>query len=177
MLLYARSIFTAAMFIGCLDWCLECSWILSHKLRTVRIICMEDKVANGNTQALSEEAVSDVNPTVLIGVFIAVSTFFILASTIGSVVESFSWDKKNKINILRLAMKHRSFSMGMPWFWVFSHFATRRRYWSSRGGWNASSGPWHQTIVKHLLVTSLILAWLEAWSCLWPCLTRLWVVR
>ena len=52
--------------------------------------CMEDKVANGNTQALSEEAVSDVNPTVLIGVFIAVSSFFILASTIGSVVESFS---------------------------------------------------------------------------------------
>ena len=51
---------------------------------------MEDNVANGNTQVLSEEAVSDVNPTVLIGVFIAVSTFFILASTIGSVVESFS---------------------------------------------------------------------------------------
>ena len=54
------------------------------------MICMEDKVTNGNTQALSEEAVSDVNPTVLIGVFIAVSTFFILAPTIGSVVESFS---------------------------------------------------------------------------------------
>ncbi len=54
------------------------------------MICMEDKLANGNTQALSEEAVSDVNPTILIGVFIAVSTFFILASTIGSVVESFS---------------------------------------------------------------------------------------
>ena len=54
------------------------------------MICMEDKLSNGNTQALSEEAVSDVNPTVLIGVFIAVSTFFILASTIGSVVESFS---------------------------------------------------------------------------------------
>ena len=51
---------------------------------------MEDKVTNSNAQALSEEAVSDVNPTVLIGVFIAVCTFFILASTIGSVVESFS---------------------------------------------------------------------------------------
>ena len=51
---------------------------------------MEDKLANVNSQALSEEAVSDVNPTVLIGVFIAVSTFFILASTIDSVVESFS---------------------------------------------------------------------------------------
>ena len=54
------------------------------------MICMEDKVTSGNAQGLSEEAVSDVNPTVLIGVFIAVSTFFILASTIGSVVESFS---------------------------------------------------------------------------------------
>ena len=64
--------------------------VLSHKLGTVCLTCMEDKLANGNTQALSEEAVSDVNPTVLIGVFIAVSTFFILASTIGSVVESFS---------------------------------------------------------------------------------------
>ena len=64
--------------------------VLSHKLRRVLTICMEDKLANVNTQALSEEAVSDVNPTVLIGVFIAVSTFFILASTIGSVVESFS---------------------------------------------------------------------------------------
>ncbi|KZR88448.1 hypothetical protein MITS9508_02273 [Synechococcus sp. MIT S9508] len=64
--------------------------VLSHKLRAVRMICMEDKLANGNSQALSEEAVSDINPTVLIGVFIAVSTFFILASTIGSVVESFS---------------------------------------------------------------------------------------
>jgi len=54
------------------------------------MICMEDNVANGNAQALSEKAESDVNPTVLIGVFIAVSSFFILASTIGSVVESFS---------------------------------------------------------------------------------------
>tara|TARA_B100000073_G_scaffold216371_1_gene179864 strand:- start:727 stop:882 length:156 start_codon:yes stop_codon:yes gene_type:complete len=51
---------------------------------------MEDKVTHSNAQALSEEAVSDVNPAVLIGVFIAVGTFFILASTIGSVVESFS---------------------------------------------------------------------------------------
>ena len=64
--------------------------LLSHKLRAESMICMEDKVTSSNAQALSEEAVSDVNPTVLIGVFIAVSTFFILASTIGSVVESFS---------------------------------------------------------------------------------------
>jgi len=40
------------------------------------MICMEDKLANVNTQALSEEAVSDVNPTVLIGVFIAVKHIF-----------------------------------------------------------------------------------------------------
>ena len=144
MLLYARSIFTAAMFIGCLDWCLECSWILSHKLRTVRIICMEDKVANGNTQSLSEEAVSDVNPTVLIGVFIAVSSFFILASTMGSVVESFSWVKRNTTNTFWWAMKYRSFIIAR--FCDFSHSTTGRRCWSSTGGWNGRLIAWHQLI-------------------------------
>ncbi|KZR86538.1 hypothetical protein SynBIOSE41_01047 [Synechococcus sp. BIOS-E4-1] len=51
---------------------------------------MENKVTDNTVQALDNEAANDVNPTVLIGIFIAVSTFFILASTIGSVVESFS---------------------------------------------------------------------------------------
>ena len=51
---------------------------------------MENKVTDSTVQALDKENASDVNPTVLIGIFIAVCTFFILASTIGSVVESFS---------------------------------------------------------------------------------------
>ena len=90
MLLLVRSILTVPTLLRRLDWLSGFPRLLSHKLRTAPMICMEDKVTNGNTQTLSEEAVSDVNPTVLIGVFIAVSTFFILASTIGSVVESFS---------------------------------------------------------------------------------------
>jgi hypothetical protein len=51
---------------------------------------MENEGTTSNVQVLNEEAASEINPTVLIGVFIAVSTFFILASTVGSVVESFS---------------------------------------------------------------------------------------
>ena len=90
MLLLDRSILTVAVFSGCLQRLSEFPGPLSHKLSKVSMPRMEDKVTNSNAQALSEEAVSDVNPTVLIGVFIAVCTFFILASTIGSVVESFS---------------------------------------------------------------------------------------
>ena len=56
----------------------------------LKINSMENKVTDSTVQALDKEDVSDVNPTVLIGIFIAVCTFFILASTIGSVVESFS---------------------------------------------------------------------------------------
>ena len=51
---------------------------------------MENKVTNRNAQALVEETTNNVNPTIPIGVFIGVSTFFILTSTIGTVVESFS---------------------------------------------------------------------------------------
>jgi len=53
-------------------------------------VFVDNKATSSNAQALNEEAISEVNPTVLIGIFIAVSTFFLLASTIGSVVESFS---------------------------------------------------------------------------------------
>ncbi len=59
-------------------------------MRELQINSMANKVIDNTVQALDDEAVSNVNPTVLIGIFIAVSTFFILASTIGSVVESFS---------------------------------------------------------------------------------------
>ena len=51
---------------------------------------MEKEPANNDVQTLAEDGTDNVNPTVLIGVFIAISTFFILTSTIGSVVESFS---------------------------------------------------------------------------------------
>ena len=54
------------------------------------MISMENEATTSNAQALNEESVSEINPTVIIGVFIAISTFFILASTVGSVVESFS---------------------------------------------------------------------------------------
>lgn len=51
---------------------------------------MENKVTNSTVQDLKKEVEGDVNPTILIGIFIAVSTFFILASTRESVVVSFS---------------------------------------------------------------------------------------
>ena len=121
MLLLAQSILTTAVFLGCLDWLSGFLRLLSHRLSTVPMICMEDKVTHSNAQALSEEAVSDVNPAVLIGVFIAVGPFFILASTIGSVGESFSWHKRSTVNLCEWDMEYRSFIMGTAWFWAFSH--------------------------------------------------------
>ena len=51
---------------------------------------MQSEASNDEVQALEKELVSEVNPTVIIGVFIAISTFFILASTMSTVIESFS---------------------------------------------------------------------------------------
>jgi len=51
---------------------------------------MQNEVSNDDLQVVEEELVSEVNPTVIIGVFIAISTFFILASTMSTVIESFS---------------------------------------------------------------------------------------
>ena len=51
---------------------------------------MQSEVSNDEVQELEKELVSEVNPTVIIGVFIAVSTFFILTSTMSTVIESFS---------------------------------------------------------------------------------------
>ena len=53
-------------------------------------IAMQNEVSNDDLQVVEEELVSEVNPTVIIGVFIAVSTFFILTSTMNTVIESFS---------------------------------------------------------------------------------------
>jgi len=52
---------------------------------------MTNEVSNDEARVLDQELVAEVNPTVVIGVFIAVSTFFILTSTMSTVVESFSW--------------------------------------------------------------------------------------
>ena len=58
--------------------------------RPLRANAMQSEVSNDEVQALEKELVSEVNPTVIIGVFIAISTFFILASTMSTVIESFS---------------------------------------------------------------------------------------
>lgn len=90
MQLLDLSIATTAMIPRHLDCLSQSASIFSYKLNKVQIFCMENKVTNRNAQALVEETTNNVNPTILIGVFIAVSTFFILTSTIGTVVESFS---------------------------------------------------------------------------------------
>ena len=51
---------------------------------------MTNEVSNDEARVLDQELVAEVNPTVVIDVFIAVSTFFILMSTMSTVVESFS---------------------------------------------------------------------------------------
>ena len=51
---------------------------------------MTNEVSNDEARVLDQEIVGEVNPTVVIGVFIAVSTFLILTSTMSTVVESFS---------------------------------------------------------------------------------------
>ena len=51
---------------------------------------MANEVSNDEARVLDQELVGEVNPTVVIGVLIAVSTFFILTSTMSTVVESFS---------------------------------------------------------------------------------------
>ena len=60
------------------------------KLQAIKIRIMDDQINEKSAIELNEGVESTVNPTVAIAMIITISTFFILSSTMDTVLQSFS---------------------------------------------------------------------------------------